>query len=156
MANKYTMLEDLDRLRRAGTISEEEFQREKQRIMDSNIPHARDTSLGMQENSYLMLMHLSQFLGYIFPGVGFVTPIVMWAINKDKNENVDRHGKNIINFMLSWFIYLVVSGVLIILLIGISLLIVFLILQIVFTIIAAVKANNDEYWKYPLSIPFFS
>ena len=156
MANKYTMLEDLERLRQSGTITEEEFQREKQKIMSADEKLIPRDALGMEENTYLMLMHLSQFVGYILPLVGFVAPIIMWAINKDKNEKVDMHGKNIMNFMLSWIIYAIVSSVLILLLIGIPLLIVLGILQIIFIIIATVKANTGEYWKYPLSIPFFN
>ena len=156
MANKYTMLEDLERLRQSGTITEEEFQREKQKIMSADEKLIPRDALGMEENTYLMLMHLSQFVGYILPLVGFVAPIIMWAINKDKNEKVDMHGKNIMNFMLSWLIYAIVSSVLILLLIGIPLLIVLGILQIIFIIIATVKANTGEYWKYPLSIPFFN
>lgn len=156
MANKYTILEDLERLRQAGTITEEEFQREKQKIMSADEKLIPRDALGMEENTYLMLMHLSQFAGYMVPLAGFIVPIVMWAVNKDKNENVDRHGKNILNFMLSWIIYGVVSAILLIILIGIPLLMALIIMQIVFIIMAAVKANNGEFWKYPLSIPFFN
>ncbi|MBP1638338.1 MAG: hypothetical protein H6Q18_1127, partial [Bacteroidetes bacterium] len=35
-------------------------------------------------------------------------------------------------------------------------LVIFGILDLVFTIIGAVKANNGEVWNYPLSIRFFS
>jgi len=41
-------------------------------------------------------------------------------------------------------------------LIGIPLLIALAILAIVFPIVAAIKANNGQVWKYPLSIPFFN
>lgn len=118
--------------------------------------NANDNQLGMATNTYLMLMHLSQFAGYIVPFLGFVAPIIMWAINKDKNEEVDKHGKNILNFIISWVIYAAVSFLLVFVIIGIPLLVLLGALQVVFIIIATIKANGNEYWKYPLTIPFFS
>lgn len=118
--------------------------------------NANDNQLGMATNTYLMLMHLSQFAGYVVPFLGFVAPIIMWAINKDKNEEVDRHGKNILNFIISWIIYAAVSFLLVFVIIGIPLLVLLGALQVVFIIIATIKANSNEYWKYPLTIPFFN
>lgn len=112
-------------------------------------------SLGMEQNTYLMLMHLSQLAGMIIAGLGFVLPIILWATNKDKDAEIDRHGKNILNFIISWFIYYAVSAILIFVLIGIPLLIVLGFMQLIFIIIASVKANSKEFWKYPLTIPFF-
>lgn len=39
---------------------------------------------GMEENTFLMMMHLSQFAAFLVPGAGIVLPIVMWAANKDQ------------------------------------------------------------------------
>jgi len=112
--------------------------------------------LGMDENSYLTLMHLAQFAGYIFVGLGFVVPIVMWVMNSKNSTEVDRHGKNIANFMISMVIYYIVSIILILLVIGIPMLIIFGVLQTIFIIVAAIKANHGEFWKYPMAIPFFT
>ena len=108
----------------------------------------------MTENSYVALMHVSQFAGYILPGLGFAAPIILWLMNKDINAKVDSVGKHIINFMISILIYCAISGVLCCLLIGIPMLIALGIMQIVFIIIATIKANNGETWKYPLTIDF--
>lgn len=158
--DKFEKLRALEDLKAKGTISEEEFEREKERILNTpynnNANASASNSLGMETNTYLMLMHLSQFAGFLLPGLGFVLPIVLWLVNADKNVEISRHGKNIANFMLSILIYAVVSTILILLVIGIPLLIALGIMQIVFIIIASVKANGGEYWKYPLSIPFFT
>lgn len=154
--DKYEDLRILEGLRSKGAISEEEYQREKDKILNSSFSGQTKNLLGMEENTYLMLMHLSQFAGFIIAGLGFVIPIVMWLVNADKSEAVSRHGKNIANFMLSMLIYIVISIILCLVLIGIPMLIALGIIEIVFIIIAAVKANNGEYWKYPLSIPFFT
>jgi len=110
---------------------------------------------GMAENSYCMLMHLSLFAGVAVPGAGLVLPIVMWAVNKDESPVIDQHGKNIFNFMISLFIYLFVSAVLTLIIIGIIPLIAITIAAIVCPIMAAVKANDGTYWPYPLCIRFF-
>jgi len=108
----------------------------------------------MKLNTYCMLIHLSQLLH--FSGVGgFVVPIVLWALGKDKNPQVDQHGKIVLNWLLSSVIYGLVCIPLFFLLIGFLLLPVLGILMIVFPIIGAVKANEGTVWKYPLSIPFF-
>ncbi|MGL6195876.1 MAG: DUF4870 domain-containing protein [Thermoguttaceae bacterium] len=109
---------------------------------------------GMETNTYNMLMHLSQLLN-IFPSAGIVCPIVMWALNKDKNHEVDLHGRVILNWIISEVIYIIVSAVLILILIGIPMLITLVILGIVFPVMGAVKANNGVLWKYPMSITFF-
>lgn len=106
---------------------------------------------GLTESTYLMLMHFSQFAGAIVPLAGFVVPIIMWTTQKDQNPNVDLHGKNILNAIISYAIYAVVLTITII---GIPVAIVLGALFAVFVIIAALKANSGEYWKYPFTIQF--
>lgn len=152
---KYENLKILDDLRQKGSITEEEYQREKAKILNedgNSFSNAtRKPLFGLQENNYLMLMHLSQFAGLFVPLLGYIVPILMWITNKDENANVDKHGKNILNFTISFLIY---SAVLAITIIGIPLLVVLGILYVVFVIMATLKANNGEYWKYPLTIEF--
>lgn len=75
----------------------------------------------------------------------------MWLTNKENNAKVDLHGKNIMNFMISFLIYGFVCAITIIL---IPLSIVVGIVFLVFLIMASVKANSGTYWKYPLTIQF--
>lgn len=150
---KYEDLKMLDELREKGSISEEEYQREKEKILNdqgsdfSNI--GKKPLFGLGENTYLMLMHLTQFAGAIVPLAGFIVPILMWTTNKDTNTNVDRHGKNILNAMISYAIYAVVLCITVI---GIPIAAILGVAYAVFVVIATVKANNGEYWKYPLTI----
>lgn len=109
---------------------------------------------GMPLNTYCMMIHLSQLTSIIIPGLGFILPIVMWAMNKDKNEKIDKHGKVTINWLISLFIYSLVCGILVFILVGVIGLIVLALLNFIFAIIAAIKANNNQLWIYPLSIKF--
>ncbi|MBU3001915.1 DUF4870 domain-containing protein [Paraglaciecola arctica] len=116
---------------------------------------SEDKYWGMPLNTYCMLLHLSQLASIIMPGLGFILPIVMWATNKDKNEEIDKHGKVTLNWMISLFIYSVVCVVLWIVIIGMLGFFILVILNLIFAIIAAVKANDGELWVYPFSIKFF-
>lgn len=150
----------LDEMRRNGSIGEEEYQRERNRVFEYG------TSSLQSNSSYLVLMHLAQFAGFFVAGLGFAVPIILWAIKKDQDEEIDRHGRNLINFIISYFIYAVVLIVATVLFaIGIVtiplaivcgiLLIALAIAQVLFIVIASMKAGNNEYWQYPMCIPFF-
>ncbi|MEP1447346.1 MAG: DUF4870 domain-containing protein [Paraglaciecola sp.] len=116
---------------------------------------SEDKYWGMPLNTYCMLLHLSQLASIIMPGLGFILPIVMWATNKDKNAEIDKHGKVTLNWMISLFIYSIVCVVLWIVIIGMLGFFILVILNLIFAIIAAVKANDGELWVYPFSIKFF-
>ena len=99
-------------------------------------------------------LHLSQLANLILPPAGLIVPIVLWQIKKDEFPALDRHGKMVVNWMISSVIYFIVSFALIFVLVGILLLPILGILGIVFPVIGAVKANNGEFWEYPLTIKF--
>lgn len=157
---RYEDLKTLHELRGKGSITEEEFQREKAKILNEEkrgFSHPNINPLfGMSQNTYLLLMHLSQFASWLIPFVGIIIPILMWTTNKDNNIEVDRHGKNILNFNISYAIYTAVASILVIFLIGIPLLLVLFAFFSIAVILAAIRAANGEYWEYPLTIKFFN
>lgn len=103
---------------------------------------------GMEPNTFCMLLHLSQ-LAFFVPLGGIVLPIVMWATNKDRSDLVDRHGKNVLNWIISSIIYAIIGGFMIIFIIGIFALIALGICSLVFIIIGAIKAHEGEVYQYP-------
>jgi len=115
-----------------------------------------DKPWGIELKTFCMLMHLSMLAGYVIPGAGLILPIVMWATNKDDFHEVDRHGKNILNWLISFVIYAIISWMLIFVIVGIIMLPILMLCNLVFVIIGAVKANDEIVWKYPLSITFFT
>jgi len=143
----YEDLKILDDLRAKGSLTEEEYQREKTRLLNETPRPPHTTLWGMDEKTYIVLMHLSQFLCI------FIIPLFMWLANKD-NKDVDANGKNILNFIISYFLYSIAATILCLLVIGIVLLIALGVVMTVSIIIAAIKAANGETWKYPLSIEF--
>ena len=85
----------------------------------------------------------------------FIGPFLIWIIKKDDSALIDHHGKEYFNFLISYFIYGVISGILMFVLIGFVLIFIVEILAFVFTIVAAVKAYNGECYRIPLVIHFF-
>lgn len=110
---------------------------------------------GMPVNTYCMLLHLSQLSSFLIPGLGLVLPVLMWALNKDKNEQIDQHGKVTLNWLISAVIYGFVCFILWWLLIGALAFVLLAILNVIFAVMAAIRANDGELWPYPLSIRFF-
>lgn len=120
-----------------------------------NTPQEDYKPWGMELNQFCMLMHLSQFLGFIAPLAGLILPIIMWSTNRDKSEVVDQHGKNIMNWLISELIYFSIGAILSVVLIGIPIVIAVFICSIIFTILGGIRAGNGEYYVYPFSIKFF-
>ena len=157
----YDQLEKLDELRQKGVITEDEFQAEKAKILSAGPASAEPTNAkqlfwGMEENSYCMLLHLASLGNWFFPFGGLILQIVMWTTNKGESAVIDQHGKIVLNWYISMFIYVFVSVLLCFVIIGIPMLIALFICDLVFTIMGAVKANNGVVWKYPMSIRFLS
>ncbi len=106
-----------------------------------------------RDKSLLVIAHLSQLLDVVTGFGGFIVPLVLWLTQKDKVLEMDDHGKSIINFRISMFIYFIVC-IPLILLFGLGLLGMLLlgVLYLVFPIINAIRASNEEAPLYPLSI----
>ena len=108
----------------------------------------------MGVDTYCMLLHLSQLSGIFLLPLGVALPIIMWAANKDSQPVVDAHGRRALNWLISLFIYGVVSAILAAIYIGLLALIGLVCLGIAFPIIGAVKAHAGQAWSYPLAIKF--
>lgn len=102
------------------------------------------------EKLWATLIHLG---GLFF---GFLAPLIGYLVLKDRGPFVRAHAATALNFQLTLLIAYIVGSILIIAIIGIFVLIAAYVLNIVFCIIAAVKANQGQWYKYPMSIPFVS
>lgn len=106
------------------------------------------------ERMWAMLTHLSSLTG-LFTVVGsLVGPLIVWQIQKNKSAFIDYHGKEAVNFNITMALAAGVSFLLFLLLVGLVLIWIVGIVWFIFTIIAAIKANNGEYYRYPVTIRF--
>lgn len=110
----------------------------------------------MKENKQLLVLtHLSQLLDFVSGIGGFIVPLILWLVKKDDVYGMDAHGKAILNFRISMFIYLLICiPAVLIFGLGIIGFIVIGIFYVIFPIINAVKASNNEAPSYPLSLQF--
>lgn len=101
-----------------------------------------------------MLCHLSALAMFIIPFGSILGPLIVWLTKKDQYPEVDRQGKDALNFQLSLMLYAFVAGILVILLVGFVLLIALGVLNLVVIIVASVKSKNGERYEYPFAIRF--
>lgn len=102
---------------------------------------------------WAMFCHLAGLCGYILPIVGnIVGPLILWQIKKEEFPFVDSQGKEALNFQISIAIYAIICVPLMFICVGIFLLYAVGIFDLVFLIIASIKANNGEDYRYPLTI----
>src|SRR5215208_6127981 len=103
------------------------------------------------DKALIVLSHLSAIIG-----VGFVLPFIVWLVKKNDPDNVAAHAKEALNFHLSLLLYVVLCVPLMWMLIGIPIAIIIGIAGFVLAIIAAVKASDGGFYRYPLTIRFIS
>ena len=101
-----------------------------------------------------MLCHLGALAGYVIPFGNIIAPLIIWLVKKEESELVDRHGKESLNFQISIAIYCAIAFLLVFIVIGIPLLFALGIFNLVMIIVAAVKTNSGEDFRYPLCIRF--
>ncbi len=97
---------------------------------------------------WLITLHLSNFFCIV------VIPLVIWAWKKDEDPEIDKQGKDVINFQLSMTIYLFASSILVFVLVGIVFLLALGGYITIITIINTIKVMTDNDYKYPLTIKF--
>jgi uncharacterized Tic20 family protein len=102
------------------------------------------------EKMWATLVHI----GGIFSNI--LVPLIGYLILKDRGPFVRAHTAAALNFHLTLLIAGIVGAVLTLVIVGIFILIAVGILAVVMPIIAAIKANNGEWYTYPLSIRFVS
>jgi len=124
------------------------------------------------EKSTAMFTHLASFASLIFPFGNIIGPLIIWSLRKDRSDFVNAHGKESINFEITYTIVAftlltvtvysaVASGIkndppaIIMSVIGyIFLMVGYWLFSVIAVIVGAVKASKGEYYRYPLRIRF--
>ncbi|NPA42443.1 MAG: DUF4870 domain-containing protein [Chlorobi bacterium] len=112
-----------------------------------------------EERNYAALIHLSQIVGSWIGGIGsLVLPLIMWLLKRDESKFIDETGKEVVNFQLSLYIYLIILWLLtlptlgLIWLAALPFILAGELIIIIFAVIGAVKAANGEIYRYPLNL----
>ncbi len=106
------------------------------------------TEIKKDDRNMAMLCHLLAIF------TGFLGPLIIWLIKKEDAPFVDDQGKEALNFQLTVLIAILVSSFLTIICIGVVLLVAVWVVDIIFCILASIKASRGEAYRYPVSIRF--
>ena len=98
-----------------------------------------------------LCVHLSALSGWIGIPLGWMLgPLVVWSMKKDQLAFVADQGSEAINFQINMFVFMLVSGLASMILIGIPFLILFSLASLICPIIAAIEASKGNYYRYPM------
>ncbi len=119
------------------------------------------------------LIHLSALASFVFPFGNIVAPVVIWFMKKDESDFIDKNGKSVLNFQISFTLYsLIIIGFFIgnflslfesqifyveretLFPLWITFVFSFYGIQLVLALIGAVRAYNGKIFSYPLSFRF--
>ncbi len=120
-------------------------------------PAGEAKELDRDARMWAMFCHLAGVGGFlpIVPVLGsIIAPLIIWQIKKNDFPFVDEQGKEAVNFQISVLLYAFVAGLMCFMCAGFALLPVVYILDVVLLIIAAIRANDGQHYKYPLTIRF--
>ena len=134
------------------------------------------------ENTNAFLIHISAFTGYLFPLGSIIMPLILWQTLKDRSLFLDEHGKEAVNFNISFGLYIfILSASFFSFFFGyflnifngldinfgwysynsffgflgiVSLVSIVSLIKIALIIIACMKSNKGEEYHYPFTIDF--
>lgn len=109
-----------------------------------------DPDASPAERTYATFTHLTLLLAHA--AIPVVPALIMWLIKRKDSPFLDDHGKEAVNFQISLVIYIVLSAILSVILVGFVLMALVYVLGIVGMIMGAVAANRGEYFRYPMCL----
>lgn len=106
------------------------------------------------ERMWGMFCHLSALSGFIIPFGNIIGPLIIYSLKKDEYAFVADQGKESLNFQISVLVYFAISCIAVLLIVGIFLLMIVGLATLILTVLASVRANDGEYYRYPFCIHF--
>jgi uncharacterized Tic20 family protein len=142
------------RARRAGRLPSKEDTAMTQTPQPGYSPPAPLSQA--DERLWGMLTHLSALVGIVVGAgfIGWLGPLIIFLVFKDRSAFVAAHAKATLNFQITMLIAAIIAVFLWFVLIGFLITAAIYVVVIVFSIIAAIRANRGELYRYPLTINF--
>ena len=106
---------------------------------------------GPEAHQWAMFCHFAAFLGLVIPFGNLLGPLIVWQIKKDLDPFVDAQGKEALNFQISVALAALLCFLLMVVVVGFPLLVLVSIGALVLTIIAGIKANEGQAYRYPFA-----
>ena len=117
------------------------------------------STLSSEERTWALIGHLSAFTFFVTGGIGcIIGPLVVWLIKRDSLPFAADQAKEALNFNITVALAGLVLLIFTIVTFGIGVLLAWplavalFIAWVIFTIIAAVKANEGVSYRYPFAL----
>lgn len=112
---------------------------------------------GRDERLWGMACHLSgAAVITCIPFANVLAPFIVWMLKREDYSFVNTEGEEAVNFQLTIFIAMVIGYILTAIFWGFLLVLVaVVVVDVVFVLIASIKANEGESYRYPLAYRFF-
>ena len=121
-------------------------------MTEQNEQNVETTEFSKDEKMWGMLCHLSALAGFVIPFGNIIAPLVIWILKKEEFPLVDDQGKEALNFQISLTIYFIAGAILLIVGIGFVILPIVAVFGLIMIIIASIKANDGEKYRYPITV----
>lgn len=106
------------------------------------------SSSSNDERLWARIAHLSTLVGVIVPLGGIIAPLVIWR-SKTGQSFVAHHATEALNFQICLFVINLFAAILTTVFVGFLLLPIFALVNIYFTVKAAIEAHDGNEYKYP-------
>ena len=104
-----------------------------------------------EARKWAMLCHYAAFFWVLAPMIGNVIgPLLVWQLKRESDPYVDQQGREALNFQITYSIAMMLCGLLAWVLIGFPLMALVCVVALVLTIIAGIRANEGQTYRYPL------
>lgn len=120
--------------------------------MQDQTASAVPTAISKEERNWAMIAHLSALLAFVTGIGGILGPLIVWLIRKDDMPFAADQAKEALNFQITMFLAGIVAAILTLVLIGFLLLFLLCVVDVIFIIIAAVKASEGVAYRYPFNL----
>ena len=107
--------------------------------------------LNKEVRQWAMFCHFAAFLGLVFPFGNLIGPLIVWQIKKDVHPFIDDQGKEALNSQISVALAAVLCFLLMVVVIGFPLLALLSVAAVVLVVIAGIKANEGQHYRYPFT-----
>ena len=99
------------------------------------------------ERLWATLIHIGGII------IGFISPLIGYLVLKDRSPFVRDNARNALNFQITIAIAYIVGSILTLVVVGVIILLAAGVVNVIFSILAAVAANKGQTYKYPLAFP---
>ncbi len=109
-----------------------------------------------EEKTWATLAHVIPAIAMVVSAgtIGFIASVILYVVVKDRGPFVRSHAANALNVQLTALIGLIISGLLMIVLVGFITYPLIVVGAVVIHVIGAMRANNGEWFKPPFTIDF--